>query len=193
MVNVDKDFAGGRTQELNAALLPRSVTAPSRAPDFHGGSKICASRTVVHPAVDGTSAGREALRSDDVHHQNGPLLGLATGPLPLEPNGKGYSLLLDCKGGAPLPECAWALQVSSDAEVEVAEVALKPPQQLEEAYAPNVEYELFRVVLAAEGELLTLTLTLTLALALTRTLTLTLTLTGTVRRCARPARRPGQG
>ena len=81
-----------------------------------------------------------------------PLLGLATGPLPLAPNSKGYSLLLDCKGSAPLPACAWALQVSSDAEVEVAEVALKPPQQLEEAYAPNVEYELFRVVLAAEGE-----------------------------------------
>ena len=42
--------------------------------------------------------------------------------------------------------------MSSDAEVEVAEVALKPPQHLGEAYEPNVEYRAFRVVLAAEGE-----------------------------------------
>lgn len=42
-VNVHKNLAGGRTQELNTALLPRSATAPSRSPEFYYGSKICAS------------------------------------------------------------------------------------------------------------------------------------------------------
>ena len=80
------------------------------------------------------------------------VLGLATGPLSLEPNTKGHTLLLDCKSGAALPPCGWTLQVSADAEVEAAEVPLKPPQQLEDKYAPNQEYTLFRVVMAAEAE-----------------------------------------
>ena len=114
---LDVLVVGGGVAGCYAATRLAESTPDSRVELHERSDRIGGRLWSVKPAgMDRQVAELGGMRIAD---DQTPLLGLATGPLSLEPNGKGYSLLLDCKGGAPLPECAWALQVSSDAEVEV--------------------------------------------------------------------------
>jgi len=78
---------------------------------------------------------------------------LTTGGVLLDPeaNPSGYTLLADLKSAVPLPASPWKLHLTSTAELAQTLVANKP-QALSDAYEPNGEYRLCRLVLSAAAK-----------------------------------------
>jgi len=68
-----------------------------------------------------------------------------------EANPSGYTLLADLKSTVPLPSCSWKLSLTSTAELQHSLVANKPAA-LSDAYQPNGDYRLCRLVLGAAAK-----------------------------------------